>query len=147
VHAQFVTLGAAGEVFGAPVDKVQEILDARPISRLPHLPPAMLGIIDVRGRTIPVVDLRHALGFEPADDTAHTRILVMAIDRASGPATLGVRADRVFEVTALDGPLEPPAADAGWAAACVAGIGRRGGGFVTVLDVDVLLRGMDPVAA
>lgn len=136
---QYVTLGACGEVFGVPVDTVQEILDARPISRQPHMPPAMLGIIDVRGRTIPVVDLCHALGFEGAADTPATRILVLTLGTADEPATLGVRVDRVFEVTALDAALEPAAAGEGWAADCVAGIGRRRGAFVTVLDLDLLL--------
>ena len=144
MNAQYVTLGAANEVFGAPVDKVQEILDARPISRLPQMPPSMLGIIDVRGRTIPVVDLRSALGFETmeesGEDTGNTRILVITVDGARGPATLGVRTDRVFEVTGLDGPA---ATGGHWAAACVAGIGRRNGGFVTVLDFDRLLRHVD----
>jgi len=144
MHAQYVTLGACDEVFGAPVDKVQEILDSRSISRLPQMPPAMLGIIDVRGQTIPVVDLRHALGFDTAPDTAHTRILVVTVERPGGSATLGIRADRVFEVAGLDTQLEVPAAAGGrWSAPCVAGIGRRSGGFVTVLDLDALLQAMD----
>jgi purine-binding chemotaxis protein CheW len=144
VHAQYVTLGASGEVFGTPVGKVQEILDARPIARLPQMPGHMLGIIDVRGRTIPVVDLRGALGFDAADDTGNTRILVISIDGPDGESTVGVRTDRVFEVTGLDDNVLEPATSGGgaWAADCVAGIGRRNGGFVTVLDFDRLLRGM-----
>lgn len=148
MNAQYVTLGASGEVFGAPVEMVQEILDTRPIARLPQMPSAMLGIIDVRGQTIPVVDLRRALGFEAADDTANTRILVIGIGGTGGtgePAMWGVRADRVFEVTGLDGDgLEPPASIGGdRAGGCVAGIGRRHGRFVTVLDFDRLLRHVD----
>jgi len=143
VHAQYVTLGAANEVFGAPVDRVQEILDVRRIACLPQMPPHMLGIIDVRGQTIPVVDLRRALGFDDAEDSGSTRIVVMTLDESSGPVTVGVRTDRVFEVTGLDaGVLEPPAAIGGdWSPACVAGVGRRNGSFVTVLDFDQLLRG------
>lgn len=144
MHAQYVTLGASGEVFGAPVDRVQEILDARPIARLPQMPGHMLGIIDVRGRTIPVVDLRGALGFDPAEDTGNTRILVVSVAGAEGETTMGVRTDRVFEVTGLDNDaVEPATSGSGaWAAGCVAGIGRRNGGFVTVLDFDRLLQGM-----
>lgn len=145
MHAQYVTLGASGEVFGMPVDQVQEILDARPISRLPQMPPSLLGIIDVRGRTIPVVDLRRVLGFEAGQETGNTRILVITAAGPDGPTTLGVRADRVFEVTGLDdGRLEPPASAGGrWAAGCVAGIGRKNGGFVTVLDLDRVMADMD----
>ena len=56
-HAQYVTLGVAEELFAAPVAKVQEILDMRPIARLPQAPDTLLGMIDVRGQGIPVVDL------------------------------------------------------------------------------------------
>lgn len=144
VHAQYVTLGACGEVFAVPVERVQEILDARPISRQPHMPAAMLGIIDVRGRTIPVLDLCHAIGFAPAADTGNTRILVLTLEVGSDQATLAARVDRVFEVTSLDAPLEPAAANGdGWAATCVAGIGRRHGAIVTVLDIDLLLGALD----
>ena len=59
---QYVTLGAGGEVFAAPVETVREILDLRPITALPNAPPYLDGMIDLRGRTIPVVDLR-AMGF------------------------------------------------------------------------------------
>ena len=66
---QYVTLGVAEELFAAPVEKVQEILDMRPIARLPQAPGTLLGMIDVRGQGIPVVDLRLTLGLPPARST------------------------------------------------------------------------------
>ena len=140
-HNQFVTLGVADEIFAAPVTKVQEILDMRAISRLPRAPQNFLGIIDVRGQGVPVLDLRLTLGMEPAGDTETTRIVVLCVESASGPVTLGLRADRVFEVTVLDSEdLDPPpAVDPRWQNHCIAGIGRRNGQFVTVLDLDKLL--------
>ena len=77
---QYVTLGVAEEKFAAPVTKVQEILDMRTISRLPRAPENLLGMIDVRGQGVPVVDLRRTLGMEPAPDTENTRIVVLAIN-------------------------------------------------------------------
>lgn len=138
---QYVTLGVADEKFAAPVTKVQEILDMRTISRLPRAPENFLGIIDVRGQGVPVLDLRLTLGMEPAADTENTRIVVLAIGGPSGPVTLGLRADRVFEVTVLDSDqLDPaPALNSGWSGHCIEGIGRRNGEFVTVLDLDRLL--------
>jgi len=140
-RAQYVTLGVAGELFAAPVEQVQEILDMRPIAALPQAPRNLLGMIDVRGRGLPVVDLRLTLGLEPAPDGENTRIIVLAINGSEGPQTMGLRADRVFEVTVLDAAeLDPPPAVAGtWRGRCIAGIGRRQGAFVTVLDLDRLL--------
>jgi len=140
-QAQYVTIGVAEETFAAPVTKVQEILDMRPIARLPRAPDHLLGVIDVRGDGVPVVDLRLILGMVPAPDTENTRIVVLAVNGPSGPVTVGLRADRVFEVTILDTETldPPPAVSAGWSGHCIAGIGRRNGHFVTVLDLDLLL--------
>ena len=139
--AQYVTLGVNGELFAAPVDKVQEILEMRPVARLPQAPANLLGMTDVRGQGIPVLDLRLTLGLPEAEDTENTRIVVLNVSGGAGPMTVGLRTDRVFEVTVLDAAeLEPPPAISGnWRGHAVAGIGRRNGSFVTVLDLDRLL--------
>jgi purine-binding chemotaxis protein CheW len=144
-RAQYVTLGVAEELFAAPVEKVQEILDMRPLARLPQAPDTLLGMIDVRGQGVPVVDLRLTLGLPAAPDTENTRIIVLALDGAGGDHRLGLRADRVFEVTVLDqNELDPPPAIGGsWPGRCIAGLGRRNGRFVTVLDLERLLCGAD----
>ena len=144
-RAQYVTLGVADELFAAPVEKVQEILDMRPIARLPQAPDTLLGMIDVRGQGIPVVDLRLTLGLPAAPDTENTRIIVLTLAGEDTDLRLGLRADRVFEVTILDDDaLDPPPAVSGnWSGHCIAGIGRRNGRFVTVLDLERLLGSFD----
>jgi purine-binding chemotaxis protein CheW len=147
---QYVTLGVADELFAAPVGKVQEILDMRPIARLPHAPPNLLGMIDVRGQGVPVFDLRLTLALETAADNENTRIVVLNVISAGSDLTVGLRTDRVFEVTVLDeAELDPPpAVNGAWTGDCIAGIGRRNGSFVTVLDLDRLLGEADiPVKA
>jgi len=141
--AQYVTLGVNGELFAAPVEKVQEILEMRPVARLPQAPPNLLGMTDVRGEGIPVLDLRLTLGLPEADDTENTRIVVLNVNGATAPMTVGLRTDRVYEVTVLDSDAldQPPAVSGEWRAHAVAGIGRRNGSFVTVLDLDRLLGG------
>jgi purine-binding chemotaxis protein CheW len=133
-RAQYVTLGVAGEL-------LQEILDMRPVASLPQAPPNLLGMIDVRGEGVPVLDLRMTLGIAPAEDTENTRIVVLQVTNAGGSMKVGLRTDRVFEVTVLDSEtLDPPPAISGnWRGRAVAGIGRRNGAFVTVLDLDRLL--------
>jgi len=135
---QYVTLGIADEIFAAPVERVQEILEMRPVARLPHAPSYLLGMIDVRGQAVPVVDLRLKLGLPAAGDTLATRIIVLCVRAGGREVLLGLKADRVFEVTVLDGnALEPPPEiGVEWASQSIAGIGRRGGSFVTVLDLD-----------
>ena len=136
--AQYVTLGIAQEIFAAPVERVQEILEMRQIARLPHAPAYLLGMIDLRGQGIPVVDLRLKLGLPAAEDTHATRIVVLRVTAAGREVVLGLKADRVFEVTVLDGgTLEPPPEiGVRWQSESIAGIGRRNGAFVTVLDLD-----------
>lgn len=148
-HSQYVTLGVAGELFAAPVSKVQEILDMQPIARLPRAPSNLLGMIDVRGQGVPVLDLRQTLGLPGAADTENTRIVVLTVNGPIDPVTLGLRADRVYEVTVLDSDAldPPPAVSTYWSNHCILGIGRRNGAFVTVLDLDRLLGDMPGLAA
>ncbi|NDW05583.1 chemotaxis protein CheW [Jiella pacifica] len=143
---QYLTFGVAEDLFAAPVGRVREILDLAPISRLPRSPAELLGMIDVRGASVPVVDARRLLGLEETTDTTNTRIVVLTIMRRSRETVFGLKTDRVFEVTSLDeGALEaPPEIGAGnWNAGAITGIGRRNGAFVTVFDVDRLFDAVD----
>ena len=59
---QYVTMGLGSEVFAIEIQAVSEILDMRPIAHVPGAPSFMVGLIDVRGRSVPVIDLRLKLG-------------------------------------------------------------------------------------
>jgi purine-binding chemotaxis protein CheW len=141
--AQYVTLGVDREVFAVAVDTVREILDARDIVRLPNAPAFLLGLIDVRGQGVPVLDLRLKLGLPAAAATENTRILVLEVAVGSRQMVLGLLADRVFEVTGLDnGTVEaPPEIGTRWRSDYIRGIGRRGETFVIVFDLARLLSG------
>lgn len=134
--SQYVTIGIAGELLAMPVERVREILEFQSVARLPGAPSHLLGMIDVRGQSVPVIDLRLKLGFMPGEDDEDTRVIVLTADGGSGEIVIGVKVDRVFEVTALDeGALDPPPeAAAGWRSEFIEGLGRRNGAFVTVLD-------------
>lgn len=134
-----VTFGIGEALLALPVARVREILDARPVAALPKAPPHLLGVIDVRGASVPVVDLRRLLSEAPLGDTEDTRILVLSLDRAGAPAALALRTDRVFEVAELDPGGIDPLSEAGaldWRRRIVAGVGRRAGRFVTVLSLE-----------
>ena len=140
---QFVTLGLDNERFAVPVGMVCEILDMRQPFRIPEAPPHLAGLIDVRGRAVPLIDLRLKLGLPPRAATADTRILVLDVPLDGRMLSLGLIADRVFEVTALDagslGP--PPEIGTSWACDYIQGIGRCGDSFVVILDIARLLSG------
>ena len=138
------TFGLGEALFALPVTMVQEILDARPVSPLPNMPPHLLGVIDVRGASVAVVDLRLLLGEPPRDDAADTRFVVLLLERDGQPRPVALRVDRVIEVTGLDdGRMEPVAGAEllSWDPRVVAGLGRRNGAFVTVLRTDGLFDG------
>jgi purine-binding chemotaxis protein CheW len=135
---QYVTLGIAGELLAMPVERVREILELQQIAQLPGAPSILLGMIDVRGQSVPVIDLRLKLGFMPQEDDSRTRIMVISAPVRGSDALIGVKVDCVHEVSVLDsGTLDPPPDIAeGWHAEHIAGIGRRNGKFVTVLNFE-----------
>ena len=142
---QYVTLGLDREIFAIPVSKVREILEVRPIARLPHAPDYLLGIIDVRGCGVPVIDLRVKLGLNPAETTVATRILVLEVTIGDRDLVMGLMVDKVFEVTALDNDAMDPPPDIGarWRSDYITAVGRRRDAFVVVFDLAKLFATTD----
>jgi purine-binding chemotaxis protein CheW len=136
--SQYLTFGVENEQFALPVERVREVLDVRPLSRLPNAPPYVLGLIDVRGSSLVVVDLRSKFGFSPAPPTNRTRIVVVEAVVEGRPVGLGLMADCVFAVSDLGGvELEPaPSIGQRWRAEFVIGVGRDNGRFVVAIDLD-----------
>ena len=145
----FVTLSLGEALYGVPVDRVQEILDMRPVSPMPNAPPHLLGVTDLRGENVPVVDLRILLGMPPAETTPHTRILVVRLG-ADGPGSvIGLRTDRVIDVARLDDDALSPLSEAqklAWDGLSILGIGRRKGEVISIIDLDGLFIGIPRAA-
>lgn len=135
--AQFVTLGIDREVFAVPVERVVEILDMRPVFRIPDAPSYLAGLVDVRGRGVPAIDLRIKLGLPSVPPTENTRILVLEVHLAGRQVVLGLIADRVFEVAALgERQIEPPPdIGARWRSQYIRGVSRVGDSFVIIFDL------------
>ena len=135
-----VTLALGKEVCALEVGIVREILDSGPITRLPEAPPFLAGVIDVRGETVPVIDLRVKLGMKAAPVTPDTRIVVTDLGLGDRRLAVGLQVERVFEVAQLEaGGLQPPPnVGGGWRSACIKAIGRLRGDFVIVLDLPKL---------
>jgi purine-binding chemotaxis protein CheW len=133
----YVTLGIDREVFAVPVATVLEILDMRPVFRIPEAPAHLSGIIDVRGRAVPVIDLRTKLGLPSVAATETTRILVLEIPLSDRRLVLGLVADRVFEVATLDRGQIESAPDIGmkWRSDYIGGVSRTADNFVIILNL------------
>lgn len=142
----FVIFMIGGQRFAVSVSRVRAILDIQPVFRLPNAPAGCDGVIDVRGESIPLVDLAGSLGIGShqgqAEDEA--RIIVFeTVDRASqSTAAKGVVADRVLNVARiLSGDIEQPprGATMGQASGTLIGLARMGGELVAILDIDVAI--------
>jgi len=139
-NGQFVTLGVGEDVFAIDVGHVHEILELGPVSRLPSAPKHIMGMIDVRRRAVPLVDLRVKMGLDPIEATHNTRILVIDVEVGSRRIVLGLVADRVYEVTDLSERSVAPPPDIGiaWQSDYIKGVGRRGEKFVIILNLSRL---------
>lgn len=139
--SQYLTLGLAGETFGISIRNVREILDMRPITRLPHAPNFLLGMIDVRGSGYPIVDLRTKLGLPSVSATEATRIIILDVPMKDRLVGVGFVADCVFEVTDIDEQAIEPVPEVGgkWQSDYSAGIGRKGEKFVVIFDLAKLM--------
>lgn len=144
-EGQYVTFGLGDEVFAAPVGLVREILTYQPPSRIPNSPDYLLGLTDVRGQGVPTADLRIRLGMAPTEPTLNTRILVLDIPLEDRTLSLGLVADRVFEVTAFTTEQIEPSPDIGvkWRSDYISGVVRREDGFVVLIDLARLLSTTD----
>ena len=144
-EAQFVTFALGKEVFAVPVEVVREILDHEELFRIPNGPDYLLGLRDVRGQGVPTIDLRLKLGLPKTEPTPNTRVLVLDIPLEQRTLSLGMVADRVFEVIPFRRSQIEPAPGIGirWSSEYIAGVVRRDEGFVVIVDLARLLSSGD----
>ncbi len=144
-EAQYVTFSLGDEVFAVPVGVVREILDHEEAFKIPNGPDYLMGLRDVRGQGVPIMDLRLKLGLSKTVPTPHTRVLVMDIPLDDRLLSLGMVADRVYEVTPFRRDQVEQAPDIGshWRSDYIAGVVRREQGFVVLVDLARLLTEKD----
>ncbi|MBX7258724.1 MAG: chemotaxis protein CheW [Candidatus Hydrogenedentes bacterium] len=109
LRSKYLTFSLGEEVYGLQIQTVQEIVSNTPVTRVPRTPEFLRGIVNLRGRIIPVMDLGVQFGAQPKPDTAKTCIIVVQIVRDSGKATLRLLVDEVNEVLDIhSSQVEPP---------------------------------------
>jgi purine-binding chemotaxis protein CheW len=100
---KYLTFQLANEEFGIRVLKVREIMGIQEITAVPQTPAHIKGVINLRGKVVPVVDLRLKFGVAAADYTQRTCIIVTQVQGENGPVMMGIVVDGVSEVLNLTG--------------------------------------------
>lgn len=134
---QLVSFRSGGEEFALDILVVQEIIRPTHATRLPEAPPFVEGILNLRGRLVPVLDLRKRLGMEATEWDSSTRILVVEL----GKRVVGILVDSVQEVLRVDSAESEPPPDlaTGVDADYIAGIVKLDDRMIILLKLDRLL--------
>lgn len=135
---QYVTFCLGEELFGVEVIRAREILDLVPVTKVPQTPEYLLGVINLRGQVVPVVDLRIKLGLPKARETRDSCIIVMEVQVDGEVLTVGGLADAVREVLELrDDQIEPaPRLGTKLKTEFIAGMGKIDEQFLILLEID-----------
>jgi purine-binding chemotaxis protein CheW len=137
-NGNYLTFTLDGELYAVNVSRVREVLECSKITRLPRAAAYMKGIINLRGSSVPVIDLRMKFGLPEAVSQNEASIVVMELTSAEGTIVVGALADDVHEVLEIPQASVEPAPRFGTrlAATYIQGLARRNDDFIVILDVD-----------
>jgi purine-binding chemotaxis protein CheW len=108
---QYLTFMLAGEEYGVDILRVQEIKGWDKVTRIPHTPDYVLGVINLRGAVVPILDLRRRFGLETIDFGPTTVVIVVRVMSGLTERTVGVVVDAVSEVYNVDAADSKPPPD------------------------------------
>nr|WP_279355853.1 chemotaxis protein CheW [Fundidesulfovibrio agrisoli] len=130
------TLGE--EVFALEIASVREVLEYSSITKVPRTPEYIRGVINLRGRAVPVVDVRLKFGMPATERTVNTCIIIVEVELEGESTVLGALSDSVKEVMDIEPENIEPAPRIGTSikADFIKGIGKHGESFIILLDID-----------
>ena len=135
---ELLTFSIAGEQYAVSIERIIEIVQPRPVTRIPNADPAIVGILSLRGTIVTLVDVRRRLRHRAErDERADPRVVVLEF----GGETLGFEVDRVSRVVRVPAAgIEPhPVVHASELSEAIRGVFRAGGALTILLDLDKLL--------
>jgi len=142
-HAgKYLTFSLAEENYGLAILRVQELVGLLPVTRVPRLPAFVAGVVNLRGRVIPLVDLRLCFGMPASAMDDRTCVIIVRVEREQGrSAPMGVIVDAVSDVVYLAEDTIEPTPDFGTSVdtSFVKGVGRLEDRVVLLLDIDRVL--------
>ncbi|MBM4350478.1 MAG: purine-binding chemotaxis protein CheW [Deltaproteobacteria bacterium] len=140
-EGKYLTFSLAGEEYGIGILKIKEIIGMMPITPVPRTPSYVKGVINLRGKVIPVMDLRLKFGMEEASYTERTCIIVVEIAGQGGSVLIGIVVDSVSEVLNIKATdiEETPTFGARLDTDYILGMAKMNGGVKILLDIDKVL--------
>jgi purine-binding chemotaxis protein CheW len=139
---KYMTFQLDREEYGLEILKVREIIGLLEITRVPRTREFVRGVINLRGKVIPVVDLRLKFGMPPCNPTDQTVIIVVQCQVSGRPLTMGLLVDQVLEVLSVDAANVEPAPSLGQAGPeneFILGVGKHEKRIVFLLDIARIL--------
>ena len=144
-EGKYLTFSLGNEEYGIGILKVKEIIGMMPITTVPQTPEFVKGVINLRGKVIPVLDLRRRFGMEPMDYTERTCIIVVEIAGASGNIMIGIVVDSVSEVLNIKADVieDTPAFGTKLNTDYILGMAKIGKDVKILLNIDRVLSSED----
>ncbi len=138
---QYLTFKVTGELFGIAIASIKEIIEYRAPTDVPMMPGYMRGIINLRGRVVPVIDLAVRFGRARTEETRRTCIVILEVEQQGERHDIGVVVDAVIAVLEIaDADIEPaPSFGAKLRTDFISGMGKVEEKFVILLDIGKVL--------
>jgi len=136
--AHYLTFELDQEQYGFEIENVQSVLDFEQITRVPRTPDFMRGVINLRGKIVPIIDLRLKFGLSETVKTRESCIIIVNIDMNGEKTTLGVLADAVREVILLEPEQIEPAPKIGThlKTEFIKGVANYQGSLIIILEME-----------
>lgn len=140
-EGKYLTFSLDEEEYGIGILKIKEIIGMMPVTPIPRTPAFVKGVINLRGKVIPVIDLRLRFGLEQTEYTERTCIIVVEIEREEGQMMIGLVVDSVSEVLNIKGDdIEPtPTFGASLNTEYILGMAKMEGGVKILLNIEKTL--------
>ena len=141
MEGKYLTFTLADEEYGIGILKIKEIIGMMPITTVPQTPEFVKGVINLRGKVIPVMDLRLRFGMEPIDYNERTCIIVVEIEGVAGTIQIGLVVDTVSEVLNINSEdiEKAPTFGAKLNTDYILGMAKVEGGVKILLDIDQVI--------
>lgn len=143
LEGKYLTFRLAGEEYGLEILRVREIIGLMEITAVPRTPEYIRGVINLRGKVIPVVDLRKKFDMDGADDTEQTCIIVVEVASRDDAVEMGILVDSVSEVLDIGGDeiQETPSFGEEVDTDFILGLARQRGAVKILLNIEKVLAG------
>ena len=138
---KYLTFTLAEEDYGISIKKIREIIGMMPVTKVPRVDAFVKGVINLRGKVIPVIDLRLRFGMEEIEPTDRTCIVIVEVVASQGTVQMGIIVDSVSEVMNIqeDDVESPPDLSAGDRTRYILGMAKMEESVKILIDIDKVL--------